>query len=389
VLAQGAAGRGAMDVAQEHARRALAIKPDSEIAVLTLAQVLGDQEQVGAVLGEFIAKNPKAGEARTAYARILVGQKRYADARQQFEALLKSDPEDLNTLYALGIMTMQAGDAKGAEQHFRRFLEVLAKDPDDERDPSKVLLVLAQLLEERGNLTEAAGLLDRIGEDDAATWFAGQLKRGQLMAKGGDIDGAQRYLAALKPVEPSSQAQLVMTRAQVLRDAGRLDEAYALMQDGAARFPSNPELLYDYALLAEKLGHVEVMEKALREVIAQSPDNHHAYNALGYSFADRNVRLDEARTLVAKALEMAPDDPFIMDSMGWVEYRLGNLDAAEKHLRKAYEVRNDVEIAVHLSEVLWKKGAKADAQKLLRQSQAKDPKNDTLKDTLARLQVKL
>lgn len=131
------------------------------------------------------------------------------------------------------------------------------------------------------------------------------------------------------------------------------------------------------------------METTLRSVMAQAPDNHHAYNALGYSLAERNVRLPEALELIDKALKMAPDDPFIMDSMGWVQYRLGNLDAAESNLRRAYALRGDVDIAVHLGEVLWQKGKKADAQKLWREARVKDPKNDTLRSTLARLQLSL
>jgi tetratricopeptide (TPR) repeat protein len=131
------------------------------------------------------------------------------------------------------------------------------------------------------------------------------------------------------------------------------------------------------------------MEKALRDVIAQAPDNHHAYNALGYSLAERNVRLPEAYALIDKALKMAPDDPFIMDSMGWVQYRMGKLDEAEAFLRRAYALRSDPEIAVHLGEVLWQKGMKADAQQLWRAARAKDPGNDTLRSTLARLRLSL
>jgi Flp pilus assembly protein TadD len=161
------------------------------------------------------------------------------------------------------------------------------------------------------------------------------------------------------------------------------------MQAGVAKFPTNPDLLYDFALLAEKTGRLDVMEKSLREVMVQAPDNHHAYNALGYSLAERNVRLPEALELIGKALKIAPDDPFIMDSMGWVQYRLGNLDEAEKQLRAAHALRSDPEIAVHLGEVLWHKGKKADALKLWREARAKDPKNDTLKNTLARLHQRL
>ena len=182
---------------------------------------------------------------------------------------------------------------------------------------------------------------------------------------------------------------MLAAEAQVLRDAGQAEQAFILMQDATKRFPANPDLLYDFALLAEKTGHLEVMEKTLRDVMRLAPDNHHAYNALGYSLAERNVRLEEARALIEKALGMAPEDPFIMDSMGWVHYRLGNLDAAEAHLRRAYGLRRDPEIAVHLGEVLWQKGKLADAQKLWREARAKDPQNDTLRSTLARLRLSL
>jgi Flp pilus assembly protein TadD len=209
------------------------------------------------------------------------------------------------------------------------------------------------------------------------------------MAKQGDLAGGRKLLAGLKPAEPAQQAQVAVAEVQLLRDAGRTLEAFTLMEAAAKRFPKNPDLLYDFALLAEKVGRVEVMEKLLREVMALAPDNHHAYNALGYSLAERNVRLQEAYTLIAKALEMAPGDPFIMDSMGWVQYRLGKLDEAEKYLRNAYALRRDPEIAVHLGEVLFQKGQQAAAQALWREARAKDPQNDTLRSTLARLRQSL
>jgi tetratricopeptide (TPR) repeat protein len=211
------------------------------------------------------------------------------------------------------------------------------------------------------------------------------LRRAQLLAKGGDLAAARKQLATLKSEDKDEQAQIVLVEAQILRDAGKQQDAFKLMQDGTKRFPDNMDFLYDYALIAEKLGKVDVMEKSLRQVIAKAPDNHHAYNALGYSLADRNVRLQEAFQLIDKALKMAPGDPFIMDSMGWVHYRMGNLGEAETQLRKAYALRNDPEIAVHLGEVLWKKGQQDDARKLWREAQAKDPQNDALKSTLARL----
>jgi Flp pilus assembly protein TadD len=393
VLAQSAFARGAPAVAVKEARAALALKPDAELAVLTLAQVTDDDAASAAVLSSFLAANPGAREVRGAYARVLLSRKQYEPARQEFLALLKGQPDNLGTLYALGIVSLQINDQAGAESYFIRFADVLAANPDEERDASKVFLMLAQLAEERGDLKGAMKWLDKVeageGEAQNAAWFSAQLKRAQLVGKGGDVIAARKLLSSVPAAQPGEQAQVLLTEAQILRDAGRLEEAYALMQAAVLKFPDNADLLYDFALLAEKIGHLDVMEKSLRAVIQQAPDNHHAYNALGYSLAERNVRLQEALELIDKALKLAPGDPFIMDSMGWVQFRLGNLNAAESQLRQAYTLRSDPEIAVHLGEVLWQKGQKADAQKLWREVRAKDPKNDTLKNTLARLHQSL
>jgi tetratricopeptide (TPR) repeat protein len=389
VLAQGALARGDKAAAQREARAALAIKPDSEIAVLTLAQAGENEAQVGELLAKFVAAHPDAREVRAARARLLVNDKQFEAARSEFLLLDKQQPDNVTTLYALGVLSTQLNDPAGAERYFARFVDILGRNPEDDRDPSRALLILSQLAEERGDIKAAVGWLDKLPDGDEKAAFGAQLRRAQLLGKGGDLPAARRLLASLKPAEPAAQAQLMATEAQVLRDAGQAEQAFILMQEATRRFPTNPDLLYDFALLAEKTGHLEVMEKSLREVIRLAPDNHHAYNALGYSLAERNVRLEEARALVEKALGMAPEDPFIMDSMGWVQYRLGNLDAAEAHLRRAYGLRRDPEIAVHLGEVLWQRGKQADAQKLWREARAKDPQNDTLRSTLARLRLSL
>ena len=389
VLAQGALARGDKAGAAREARAALALKPDSEIAVLTLAQAGENEGQVRELLAKFVAANPNAREVRAAHARLLVNEKQFEAARSEFLLLDKQQPDNVTTLYALGVLSTQLNDPSGAETYFTRFIDVLGRNPEDERDPSKALLILSQLAEERGDIKAAVGWLDKLPEGDEKALFGTQLRRAQLLGKGGDVPAARRLLASLKPGEPAAQAQVAAAEAQVLRDAGQAEQAFVLMQDAAKRFPTNPDLLYDFALLAEKTGHMEVMEQTLRDVMRLAPDNHHAYNALGYSLAERNVRLEEARALIEKALSMAPEDPFIMDSMGWVQYRLGNLDAAEAHLRSAYGLRRDPEIAVHLGEVLWQKGKQADAQKLWREARAKDPQNDTLRSTLARLRLSL
>ncbi len=389
VLAQGALSLGERERAIREANKALAIKPNSELAALTLAQVTGESEAAGKVLAAFLESNPDAVEVRGAYARLLVEQKRLEPARDQFLLLLKSQPDNVGALYALGIVALQLEDTKGAEQYFKRFLAVLDKSPGDARDPFKALMILSQIAETRGDTAGAIAWLDKIDNRESAGYFDGRLRRAQLIARGGNLDAARKALTEIETDDPANQAQVLLVDAQFLRDAGYVQSAYTVLENALLRFPDNPELLYDYALLAERLDKLDLMEASLRRVMALAPDNQHAYNALGYSLAERGVRLPEAYALIEKALQMAPGDPFIMDSMGWVQFRMGNLAAAETALRRAYAVRSDPEIAVHLGEVLWQKGDKDEAQKLWREAQVKDPKNDALKSTLARLNVSL
>ncbi|MES2074706.1 MAG: tetratricopeptide repeat protein [Pseudomonadota bacterium] len=389
VLAQSAYSIGDAARARLEAAEALRLKPESELAVLTVAQVSPDIDSAAKILTGFLERHPQAREVRAAYARILVDNKQYLPARKEFLSLLKEQPDNLATLYALGVTSMQSNDVAGAEDYFKRFIGVLGDRPGDERDPSKVLLILAQIAEERGDVEAATGWLDKIESGDARLYLTARLKRAQLTARKGDIDDARKQLAELNTADPAEQAQIVQADAQILRDAGDTRTAFVVLENALKRFPGNADLLYDHALAAEKLGRLDVMEASLRQVIAAAPDNHHAYNALGYSLAERNVRLDEAYALIEKALQMAPTDPFIMDSMGWVQFRLGHLDLAEELLRRAYGLRNDPEIAVHLGEVLWTKGDKGGAHKLWLEAQSKDPKNDALKSTLARLNTSL
>ncbi|MEN9867199.1 MAG: hypothetical protein RL748_2789, partial [Pseudomonadota bacterium] len=219
--------------------------------------------------------------------------------------------------------------------------------------------------------------------------FSIGLRRASLLAKRGNLTQARALLKTLRADSTENKVLLVLTEAQILRNANQNKQAYAVLEAASKRFPTNTEVLYDYALVAEKLGRWQLMESTLRQVIKLAPNEHSAYNALGYSFAERNIRLPEAQELIEKALQLAPDDPFILDSMGWVQYRQGKLTEAEALLRRSYQLRADAEIAVHLGEVLWHKGQKQEAQKFWREAQSKDPKNDALKSTLARLNVSL
>jgi tetratricopeptide (TPR) repeat protein len=389
VLAQGAFGLGEPVLAGREARRALEIKPDSELAILTLAQVTPDPKEVEGIVTGFLERHPNAREVRTAYARMLVDTKQYAPARAQFQILLKAQPDNVTTLYALGVMSMELNEQPAAEGYFKQFLAAMAKQPKGEQDTSKVLMILSQIAEERGDNKAALAWLDQVDSADARPYFTAQLRRAQLIAKNGDLDGGRKVIADLKAANADEEIQIFLTDAQLLRDGGYDQSAFTVLKSGVERFPDSPDLLYDFALAAEKIGDLDLMETSLRRVMAAAPDNQHAYNALGYALAERNVRLPEAYSLIEKALQLAPGDPFIMDSMGWVQYRMGHLAEAEDLLRRAYAVRPDPEIAVHLGEVLFEKGDKDNAQKLWREAKAKDPKNDSLKSTLTRLNQSL
>ncbi len=389
VLAQAAFANADGARAVREARQALALKPDSELAILTLAQVRSDVVAATALLGAFLETHPEAREARAAYARLLIEQKQFAPARQQFLILLKAQPENLATLYALGVMSMQLEDAPAAESYFKQFLAIQERRPNDERDVAKVLMILSQIAEARSDTDAALAWLEKVDPSDEPAFFSASIGRAQLLARRGDLDGSRKVLSAIKTEEAGEQARIVLTEAQLLRDAGQSEGAYAVLESGVKRFPDSVDLLYDFALAAERMKRLDVMEASLRRVIAQAPDNQHAYNALGYAFAEHNIRLPEAHALVTQALALAPADPFIMDSMGWVEFRMGNLEQAEQLLRRAHALRSDAEIALHLGEVLWQKGEQADAWTLWREVHAKDPDNVALKDLLLRLNLSL
>lgn len=389
VLSQAMHTMGERDVAVTHANKALEMKPDSQLAALALAQSAGGDEASIAVLERFLKAHPNAREVRIAYSRALVERKDYAKARTELAKAVEDKPDDPAALYALGMLEMHLGDHVAAEKHLTRFVEALSYQPNEGRDLTRVYLMLAQAAEERGDFAKAESWLDKVDGEDAEAVLMAQLRRAQLLARKGDIKGARALLATLKPLGMEGQVQVALTEGQVLRDANMHKEAYELLRGAVARFPAEMDVLYDFALAAERAGHHAEMEKSLRTVIQKAPDGHHAYNALGYSLAERGVRLREARGLIAKAMAMAPEDPFIMDSMGWVEYRLGKKAEAERLLRGAWSRRKDPEIGVHLADVLWHTGKKEEARKILREVRTGDPKNEALRRMLARLKVRL
>lgn len=386
-LAQAAYAKGDLPRARIEATKALAIKPDLEIAALMLAQAAASREEGLTSLAAFLKSYPKARDVRIAYAKIMIDDKQYDEARKQFDILLKEQPNDLTIMYAMGILGAQMNDRTTAEKYLSAYLKELEANPDPERDPVQALLILSQIAEDRKDISAALNWLAQV--EPGPAYLEAQVRSAQIMANNGDLSGARNLLSDLKPEGQREQIQIMVADAQLLRDADRVPEALVVLNEGLETFPEDTGLLYDYAMLADKAQRFDLMEPALRKIIKLAPNNQHAYNALGYSFAERNINLQESYTLIENASKLAPEDPFIMDSMGWINFRLGKLQEAEDFLRRAYAIRPDVEIGVHLAEVLWLKGDKDAAQQLLRDANKKDPQNDLLKSTLARLQISL
>ena len=388
-LAQAAMVAGDRATALTEARAALAKHPSSDLVALVLAQIIEDRAESVQSLVAFLQKNPKSREVRLAYARTLIEQNKVAEAKAQFALLLTHHPDDRTTLYALGLMAAQAGEMREAESYLSKYIQTLGDQPDRERDSTQALLVLAQIAEDKNDTAAALKWLEKIEPDNQGSYISAKLRRAMLLAKAKNPEAARALLQQAEVRNDDDRAKLTVGEAQLLRDAGRLDDALRMVADALELNKNNIDLLYEHAMLAERAKQFDLMERELRKLIKVAPDNQHAYNALGYSFADRNLRLQEAFDLISKANQIAPNDPYILDSLGWVEFRLGRLEQALKTLQRAYEIKADAEIAAHLGEVMWKMGRQDEAKKLWRSANDKDPKNETLRATLQRLQIKL
>jgi tetratricopeptide (TPR) repeat protein len=372
-VAQAAWNADAHQLSLDEARAALKLRPDWEIAALFAAQVLqrrSDQE-AARYLGDYLKSYPKARDVRLNYARLLVNVKDYAEARKQFELLVAENPDNADIVMAVALLAMQARDYDGAEKQLTRVLELNYKDPD------LVRFYLGQLNEDRKRYDEALKWYAQVAQGEQ--YINARARSAGVLAKQGKLPEAREHLRQTTANSNQQQAQL-------LREANDYQAAYELLGQALEKMPNSPDLLYDHAMAAEKVNRIDVLESNLKLLIKLRPDHAHAYNALGYTFADRNERIDEAYAWIDQALKLAPDDPFIMDSMGWVLYRMGRSKEALSYLEKAFKLRPDAEIAAHLGEVLWVAGQRDAAMKVWTDSLKEHPKNEALLGTLKRFQ---
>ena len=391
---------GAKDAALAAARKGASLNPLSDdVALLSVNLLDADFETAQALLAPYLAAKP-VPEIHMGYIRKLIELQRYPQALAQVEALSRSQPDYPEAWLVRGSIEFQNQALTGAEQSLKRYLALLpAPAPasaEEETDTEALLtprgavqayLLLAQIAQKNRDLVQAMDYLARINSPQDAAKV--QLRRAMVLAQQGRMDEARALVRQLPEKDADDARNKITLELQLLRDNQQEPAAYALLAQALQKFPGDAELSYELAISAEKLGRPDEMEQVLRSLILAKPDFHAAYNALGYSLADRNQRLPEARALVQKALQFAPDDPFIIDSLAWVEFRSGNLAESLALLQKAFSARPDAEIAAHLGEVLWTMNQRDQASAAWQEGLQLNRDNETLKSTILRLRGSL
>ncbi len=388
--------------ALESARRAHAEDPLAEAPALLAVDLLGRTPDAEPLILAHLRARPDSAAVRLAYVRTLAGAQRYGDAVAQLETLTGLAPTLAPPWLTLGALQLELRHPAEATAALTRYLTLVdtssapaeaADDGDDTAASSgnagrtQAWLLLAQAAEQQRDYPAAEAWLARVDNPQRALEV--QSRRAALLARQGKVAEARELIQRVPEKSPGDARAKLLAEAQVLRDVKQWADANSVLAVANQTFPGDTDLLYEQSMVAEKLDRMDEMERLLRRVIEIKPDHHHAYNALGYSLAERGQRLAEAKALIQKALELSPGEPFITDSLGWVEYRLGNRDEALRLLRTAYQARPDPEIAAHLGEVLWVVGQRDEARRIWREARSRDGANDVLRETLARLRVDL
>jgi len=329
-------------------------------------------------------------EVRIGYARALVELGRTDEAMAQLNLLTTQQPDYAEGWLVKGALLADLQRDTEANQALNRYLKMIGAEdgttPLERRSGAdQARLILARVAERNKRYSEAEQQLQAVQSPDQV--LSVQSRRANILARQGRMAEARQAIRSVPELQPDDARAKLAAEAQLLRDNGMTKQAYQLLSDALKSDPDDESLLYDTAMAAERAERFDDMERLLRRMIELNPKAANAYNALGYSMADRAVRLPEAKQLIEKAVQLSPDDHYIQDSLGWVEFRMGNLAQARQLLESAYKQRPDAEIAAHLGEVLWVMGEQDAARTAWRDSLRLDPDNETLNQTLKRLKV--
>ncbi len=371
-VAQAALIANKFEVAKKELDTANKLRPGWELAAQMQGQMLLKESPEKAIsyFQGFLKQYPKADEVRMSYAKTLVSQKRFDEARPEFVKLVESSKGSPEISAVVGLLSLESNDYAMADKYFQQSISSGFKDPE------QLYGYLGRSAERQKDDAKALDWYAKIKSGDH--YLEGRLSAASVLARTKNVDVAIKMLDEVDDLTPEQQILVIQNEANMLSQAKRNQESFAMLEKAASTWPASAEITYDHAMAAERVGKYDIMETELRKLIKGKPEFAAAYNALGYSFADRNVKLPEAQTLLETAVKLAPDDHYMLDSLGWVHYRLGNLDKAAEFLKKAYAVQADPEIAAHLGEVLWKQGKFEEAKKLWASALKDFPENDVL-----------
>jgi tetratricopeptide (TPR) repeat protein len=378
-------GKALLTQQDGHADTALALleknpPQEGEIAPILLRArlltALGRGQEAVPLLEKSIKANPDDKRLRLTYARTLVEQNRMADAKLQFASLVQQYPDDDELRYSLALVCLEAKAWDEAAGYLHDLVERGAH-------VDSAHLNLGRIAEERDDPQAALDEYAQVGP--GTDFLAAQLRLADILVSNGKSADAAKALAEARDNQPDYAVQLYLIETEALVNNDKLAQASHVLGKALQQFPDDINLLYTRAMLAEKRDDLPQMEKDLRAIILREPNNAMALNALGYTLSDRTTRYAEAKALIEKAHALTPDDPAVLDSLGWVNYRLGNLDAAEGYLRKALERFPDQEVAAHLGEVLWANGKQREARQVWSKFLQEQPDSPLLRSTVLRV----
>jgi len=358
-----------------------AVEPEQPQALLLEARILVELEARNpyARLERVLRDNPDEKMLRLQYAGMLAATDMNA-AREQFEILSAQAPQDADLLFSLALINREIGDSERASAYLRQIV-ALGRRTDE------AYYYLGRIAEENGHPEQAIAYYQQV--QDGEEYFAAVARIGQILVTAGDLGRSRDWFDRQRELHPGFSGQFYGLEADILTQAGYGTEAMTVLDDGLTALPDSMPLLYARAMLSEERDDLAAMERDLRAILARDPDNATALNALGYTLADRTTRYDEALVLITRAHELQPDEPAILDSMGWVLFRTGQHDEALTYLTRAYRDFPDAEVAAHLGEVLWVKGDVVAAREIWGEALERDPENPVLQGTLERLGVDL
>ncbi|MFO8156255.1 MAG: tetratricopeptide repeat protein [Pseudomonadota bacterium] len=361
-------------------QRVLALRPDWTRALVLRASLQREQGGPEAALDDLesaVDGNPDDRTLRLTYAQYLVDADELEQARREFNHLAEERPEDAEVRFALGLLNLEMGEPEKAERHMRFLVE------NNEAGNDNAVFFLGQAMMAQGQEREAERWFRRV--EDGEYRFNARLLIARIMAERGEIVEARHFLQSVEPESEDEQVRLILTEGRLLREAGHLESAFEVYSRGLQRHPRQRDLLYERALVAERLDRIDVLEDDLRQLLEREPEHTHALNALGYTLVDRTDRIEEGMEYIRQAHENQPNDPAILDSMGWGYYRLGKLKKAEEYLRRAMEKAGDAEIAAHLGEILWERDKRDEARAVWEKGLEADPDDQFLRETMRRL----